>query len=122
MQKFLSVKTDIKKGKVETSSSYFPFVIYTYNIALKTNGNGRCYSESHRQRGSREGGNRASRESSGREETDQLHNLDNIDKVANLSHKLSSTHIRLKMGTMGELNTLRIIINIMLDGCAVRRC
>jgi len=51
----------------------------------------RCYSESHRQRGSREGGGtRAStreslgaraRESSGREETDQLHNLDNIDKI-----------------------------------------
>ena len=58
------------------------------------NENDRCYSESHRQRGSREGGGtRAStreslgaraRESSGREETDQLHNLDNIDKVDKL--------------------------------------
>ena len=53
----------------------------------------RCYSESHRQRGPREGGNRA-RENAARDETEQLHNLDKIDKVGQIMPRHLSLSFR----------------------------
>ena len=66
----------------------------THSLSLlSTQQNRRCYSESHRQRGPREGGNRA-RENAARDETEQLHNLDKIDKVGQIMPRHLSLSFR----------------------------
>jgi len=55
----------------------------------------RCYSESHRQRGSRQGGSGRVRETLvARDDGEQLHNLDNIDKIETVGEPSSGDRLR----------------------------